>query len=424
MQHNVSSMGVRNVQVDKTLLNQASKGFSLVTPKIAVKKITSSMGYVGNRAVDIDNDTLENRSLLETASKYIEIKTSYLNNTGKDVVIMLRNSFKVTVSDVSIFNNPVNTGPTIPCAFYRLDTYKIGPLGRKAMNEFVLSIDETASPTMHEIKHAYEEAVRISNQENSPFMRIEEKEISFTIYSGINAKDIENASNVGVYSPELDLLISFKDLMNAPAHPYCGYAVKDDTLFGSDLDTQERYKILGVRMEIVDNKRKYQEKYIYAFNRVYSITPKKDDTKADGFYMYSTNDSTYTYSNINFNSVCCTISEAKELYGLCDSEEEARGFGDMKTKQALELQKLKFEADRKAAKESEKDAKRKAKAEKEKNKLAMEKYEQDMTKIKAEKIKASILSFDTYSKVFPALVTIGGALAVAWGVMKSKFKTA
>ena len=54
----------------------------------------------------------------------------------------------------------------------------------------------------------------------------------------------------------------------------------------------------------------------------------------------------------------------------------------------------------------------------------MEKYEQDMTKIKAEKIKASILSFDTYSKVFPALVAIGGALAVAWGVMKSKFKTA
>ena len=77
MQHNVSSAGVREVRVDNSLLNQASKAFGLVTPKVAIKKITSSMGFVGNSAVDAYNYTMESRSLLDTASKYIEIKTSY-----------------------------------------------------------------------------------------------------------------------------------------------------------------------------------------------------------------------------------------------------------------------------------------------------------------------------------------------------------
>lgn len=424
MQHNVSSAGVREVRIDHSLLNQASRAFGLVTPKVAIKKITSSMGFVGNSAVDAYNDTMESRSLLDTASKYIEIKTSYLNNTGKDVVIMLRNSFKMTISDVSIFNNRINTGPTIPCGFYRLDTYKIGHLGRKAMNEFVLSIDDTAIPSMKEIKRAYEEAVTIANQENSPFMRIEEREISFTIYSGINSKDIDNASNIGVYSPELDLLISYKDLISAPAHPYCGYAVNDDYLFGSDLDRQERYKILGIRVEIVDNKRKYQEKYIYLFNKLYAITPKKDDTREDGFYLYSSKENLYMHSNQNFDIITCDIPTAKEIYGLCDSEEEARSYGDMKTRQALELQRIKFETERKSARDNEKEARRKAKADKEKNKILMEKYEQDMIKIRAENIKASISKWETYAKIgIPILVSIGAFITIGWGIIKHKFKT-
>ncbi len=52
MQHNVSSAGVREVRIDHSLLNQASRAFGLVTPKVAIKKITSSMGFVGNSAVD------------------------------------------------------------------------------------------------------------------------------------------------------------------------------------------------------------------------------------------------------------------------------------------------------------------------------------------------------------------------------------
>ena len=96
----------------------------------------------------------------------------------------------------------------------------------------------------------------------------------------------------------------------------------------------------------------------------------------------------------------------------------------MKTRQALELQRIKFETERKSARDNEKEVRRKAKADKEKNKILMEKYEQDMIKIRAENIKASISKWETYAKIgIPILVSIGAFITIGWGIIKHKFKT-
>lgn len=139
--------------------------------------------------------------------------------------------------------------------------------------------------------------------------------------------------NGSVYVNNRDLGISFDDVENTPNHPFDDLEASKEAV-DKALSGQTG---TGLLYEIIDNEKKYGDRYAIFGKRVVKIKATQNPLKGDGVYVYS------TYMDENkkdITSVSFSLEDADEKLGLYKTEREAITGGDISTSNKKELEEL------------------------------------------------------------------------------------
>ena len=145
----------------------------------------------------------------------------------------------------------------------------------------------------------------------------------------IEERDLQEHPSIYIHSR--DVVVSTATLIDAPAHPYDGYAAAQDRLHAF-----YEHKGLTYHLDLVSNK-EYLSRYIMLAGDVQHLASVKDESRQDGVYVilqHGVHPAVTQYYS---------LEEAQTRLGLYPSEELARSAGNVELQREQALESLRHE---------------------------------------------------------------------------------
>ncbi|MNU19556.1 hypothetical protein D3C71_77850 [compost metagenome] len=195
----------------------------------------------------------------------IECRSHYINNLTVPVTIVWRSGFSFSL-------------PPVP----NLDTNRL-------IIRTTLNIDQTVKNDVARVLSAVDDN---STQEMIAMRNAFIQQNQGNTYRGASIvldypMSFDELRRYGgsVYHNELDCVISLLPLAEAPLHPHSEAGRRSQTVVSSPVT--HGGPSFAYAVEMVDNFGRHGPRYLNMNGQIYKITPKKDSTRRDGFYIVS-----------------------------------------------------------------------------------------------------------------------------------------
>lgn len=144
-----------------------------------------------------------------------------------------------------------------------------------------------------------------------------------------------------IYYHELDCVVSLCNSVNAPPHPYSEEGRNLKLIEASDLDLSGIG--FGYSVEVIDNDKKYGNRYLNIGNKVYMVTAAKDRERRDGIYVISNRPASGNIGQEGREVQYYPFEGAEEKLGIYKSAEDALSLGDASLARKREILGLEHE---------------------------------------------------------------------------------
>jgi hypothetical protein len=247
----------------------------------------------------------------------VQLHVTYINNLTAPVVVEWRNGFKFTL-------------PPVPCLYNNSLKVKIKVIIHRSvkvdMQRLFSVVGEESSAALRLMRDAYN--AKLSDDPYSQGGATLEFEYplsldDFKLYGGT------------VYFNDVDTVFSILPYDQVPPHPYGEAGKRLQLIEASGLET--RGMGFGYTIDLVDNARKYGDRYINIAGVVYRITAGQDPLRRDGVYVVSNAPAHGILETRDVVSKHYPFEGADEALGIYATEEDARVLGDQTLAQKREL---------------------------------------------------------------------------------------
>ena len=238
----------------------------------------------------------------------ITIKTSYQNDLSVEIVVVERNGLRQVVkpNNRTVYNKSfiIKTEYFVKPEAYRNLEILFSQLDYSDDNEFLTKIKE------------------------SYFHQIENKQLNgmnIVIFNLISIEDLKEASG-NLYLSTNDVIVSTLPMLEAAAHPFNSNSISSKDFEGMDVESN-----VSLNIEIIDNTGTIGNRYILLAKDIYTLTPKKSDSKIDGIYIANLEKDISTKSKKKIKVTRYDFKDAEEILGIYKTKEDCVSGGDIKT---------------------------------------------------------------------------------------------
>ena len=327
----------------------------------------------------------------ENSDSQVKIETYFINNTSRDITIMNRDGLAFTIRSKPLLNNSNLVIRKI---------YTMRGVGLKSAIKCMNSIKNIDAEDLEQIKQTLS-AVSVDDF----------TDIRIVLDYEITIDTINNNQEKTIYHYQTDLLVSLKDVVDIPNHPYSS-RFSNIGSFGIHKDYKDiDLNNLQIKIRYVDHSPHSSAKYINILGQVKVLYPEKDApfrmikirgvnnknielNSTDYIEIFSTvrNDINNTNNNEGIKVERYSLEEAKEIFGVYDTYIDAISNGNVDTvrkkeiselEHKLNLSKIQMQSD-KAQFDKESDERKRELTELQ-NKLQLEKHQLDIEKQTLEK---------------------------------------
>lgn len=254
----------------------------------------------------------------QNAHSPLEIRTHYFNYTNRQVSVALRSGMKISIPPAM---NTVRRDFVVRLELIMKNTVKTNA------DKAFCAVGEESSPEMKILRDAYAVArnkVRFGNI------------TLFLDYAVSWETLVENGGSV--YYHDLDVLLSNLEPDSMPSHPYAWDG--HNNLLLDVQHTQLQGFGFGYSVKLVDNARKFGDRFLNIAGKVYRVPTQVDPTTRDGVYLVSNQPVVGDFSPIDAAVKYYPFDRAEEEVGLYRTKEDALNLGDLATARKEEITRL------------------------------------------------------------------------------------
>lgn len=280
---------------------------------------------------------------LRTANSPIEYRTTFANNLGVPVTVMMRNGLKFVLEPEQSFDHRTMV--------IRV-TIGIRP---PAYTSVLQSLSDALAGKSKELE-MLGNAIKLSIEGNSwnGGQVVLDYELTY-----------EQLEKLGgsVYYHDVDYVVSLNPMESGVCHPHSEEGrkrqiVAESALFSAEYKEAHVGAIgFGFSIIMIDNQRIHQPRYINISNQIYKVTPQRDPAKRDGIFIVSNHSMSSKGGNGAFETRWLDFENAEETIGLYRTPDEALHSGDKATAAKESLVKMQAEVERMKAERQKIDEK-------------------------------------------------------------------
>lgn len=243
-------------------------------------------------------------------SAYAHI-VDYINGTRTNITVIERNGIKITIPP---------SGLRDVRGFIVKSTFKFNDTVNFDADTILNDVTENSSVELRQLKDAMIHGLK-------------QKVYGYTVISieyNIDVNELLESGGVMYYS-NLDLIISARDPIHTPPHPFSTEGRKLQLLTeDEDVNTVETF---GYKLKIIDNDDSYGERWINIAGRPFRIPAVHDHALENGVYLICTGNAAGAPPTIERY----TYADAETRLHLYKSKDEAIALGDIFAKRETEL---------------------------------------------------------------------------------------
>jgi len=258
------------------------------------------------------------RPLELNSIKPIECKSTYINNLSVPVTIVWRSGFRFSLPPVpNLDSNRLIIRTTI----------NIDQSVKNDVERVLSAVDENSTREMVAMRQAF-----IGQNQGNTY-----RGASIVLDYPMSLDELRNYGG-SVYHNELDCVISLLPVDKAPLHPHSEAGKRSQTVVSSPVT--HGGPSFAYAVEMVDNSGRYGPRYLNMNGQIYKITPKKDSSRRDGFFIVSNAPAQGDRAD---NAVTVThypFELGESDLGLYESYSEALNLGDTSLSRKEELASL------------------------------------------------------------------------------------
>lgn len=190
---------------------------------------------------------------------------NYINNLSMDVVIELRSGIKFTVPPTRCMTND---------KFIIRAGLNLSPFARTEAQRLLSGSNPTVTPELKVLRTALQ-------------FQMERNVHQGALLSLDYAISLDELRHCGgsMYHYEMDCVISVLEFQYVPAHPYGENGKRNRMLVSQAILSSK--SSFQYSLDIIDNLKKYGDRFINLGGVIYKVTPRQDSSMRDGVYIVS-----------------------------------------------------------------------------------------------------------------------------------------
>lgn len=257
------------------------------------------------------------------ASRYspMNVKIQYINGLRKDAHVLFRSGFSIAFPSM-----PINAVGYVDSFIIRT-TYNLDSIITRSAAEslsYAPKDPEVTAGILLSIREAFDEQVLRGSYNGA----------NITIDTVVT-HDMLLRSGGSVYMDDVDLIVSIVDFEALPVHPYSRKGREKARM--RKRSEQSSPSSFSYTLEVVDNRGIYGIRYSRIGDKVFKISPIKDNTRQDGVYVVSPRPSEGEYVFKEVIETFYTFEDAEKLLGLFRTYDLAFHSGDLAGHRKIEL---------------------------------------------------------------------------------------
>ena len=277
----------------------------------------------------------------ENSDSQVKTEMYYINNTSRDITIMGRDGLAFIIKSRPMINKS---------NLIIRKVYTMRGLGLKSAIKCINSIKNIEAEDLEQIK------------ENFTSLSVDDfTDIKIVLDYEINIDVINSNREKTIYHYQTDLIVSLKDVVDVPSHPYSSRFANVGS-FGINREYKDLDKNnLQIKIRYVDHSPHSSAKYINILGQVKVLYPEKDApfrmlkirgvnnknvelTTTDYIEIFSTvkNDINSSSNSEGIKVERYSLQEAKELFGIYDTFIDAVSNGNIDAVRKKELTDLEY----------------------------------------------------------------------------------